>query len=657
MKSKPGTTHPTARSEAKPRRAARRLDSMPAIPTGARSANAAPGGSPPPIGNRAYGRLRAAARDAAPAGRRDSLEALWHEASRTGSRATATRLAARAVTGARAGGLPHADRITAATGGKVDGRQFEATTTPGLPALGVTYGGRIAVRPDAPPSVAFHEAAHALGADERTADRAERDPSILGKLGKGAPVDGWKIGFELQTVGAKNMKVLKIDSTRVDPVGAVSVVYPDTRHGEPLKVKGVAAPTKGGATELDMGDVEVKTGAYEESRAGRKALRKDVEELVAWVGKVKAKGAANKQYVAAYPHSKAYYARQKAAHDPAEGPYQEPRDPYPEYIAAAPGKVDGDNVLVINFSHIAASMQTTMGVPLDKVADLARRQATADWAVRFESSDTGDVTDLSLGFRGSKTKAVKDEIQGNVTALQNAVDKWITTEEETGGEFVRLKGLLFLLAMTFGKAQWRSASGKLATLTKDTISLMHRTGLGAAYGLLTAKERTAFDTIKADPSAVFGDTYEGTAKIDEGAAAKWTFDYVVTELAEGRDALAELEGYSQVGVLDKDRTEVERQLATLAADHADRKRWAFRKQDLDHFHVDSPTEIGKGWESDTVRTDGMIIEARLAGRSKDTPLAKWTEVTDAYFRALVYINNGIVLGKDLDDVGTVPSPD
>jgi len=135
------------------------------------------------------------------------MTALFHEASRTGSRTAATAVASRAVSGAREGGLPHSAWLRSVSGGRFDPASVSATVVDELPALGVTYGGRVALRRGAPRQIAAHEAAHALGADERTARRVERDPSLLGTLEPKAPVDGWAVGFEFQCQGSDNPSV------------------------------------------------------------------------------------------------------------------------------------------------------------------------------------------------------------------------------------------------------------------------------------------------------------------------------------------------------------------------------------------------------------------------------------------------------------------
>lgn len=99
--------------------------------------------------------------------------------------------ARRAVAGAAPGRFPFADRIARETGGRVDARSIPTAVVPGLPSRGVAFGGRIALRPDAGIAVARHELSHVLGADERTARRAERDGSVLAGLTRRAPRDGW----------------------------------------------------------------------------------------------------------------------------------------------------------------------------------------------------------------------------------------------------------------------------------------------------------------------------------------------------------------------------------------------------------------------------------------------------------------------------------
>lgn len=254
---------------------------------------------------------------------------------------------------------------------------------------------------------------------------------------------------------------------------------------------------------------------------------------------------------------------------------------------------------------------------------------------------------LGIAVSGGPKKSVQDY----ANSMLNKIEEWITLTESTAGELVQLKGMLSLMSMTFAKALWRHDTGKKAVLYKDTLSLMHRTHFGAAYAKLNALERTKLDAVAADPAAVFGADYDGAKAVDADAPA-YTFDKVVKDFAKGEDALSKMEGQSQVGVLQHSRATADAKITAGGLSPADEKFYTRQKSQLAHYHVDEPTEIGKGWGSDDVRTDGMIIEDRLVSKGEYAKLDDWAKVTDDYFRALVYVNSGVTLSEDLDDDGT-----
>lgn len=288
-------------------------------------------------GNRAVGALLARHRSERPLARAGELDVMFHEASRTGSRATATRAAARAVRGARRGGLPHADRITAVTGGKVDGRSFAGAAVEGLPALGVTYGGRIAVREGAPFSVTAHEVAHALGADERTADRVERDPRLLGQLDRRAPVNGWKIGFEFQCRGDDQPIVFKSEWS--------SILERSSYKKNSGKV--TLERRDGYKLTADSSDLEIVTEPFSEDDEGVRRLEAVFGDIEGYLTELN-----DGERVADRAE------RQRLETPKLRGKARAPK--FSSYVLAMPGKT------------ITASPQATLGVKTGAVSELIR---------------------------------------------------------------------------------------------------------------------------------------------------------------------------------------------------------------------------------------------------------------------------------------------
>ncbi|MFV8753030.1 hypothetical protein ACNOYE_20985 [Nannocystaceae bacterium ST9] len=185
------------------------------------------------------------------------------------------------VGGATTGRFPFGERLQAETGGAVEPHAIPSVVVPGLPDRGVSVAGKVALRPDAPIEVARHELAHSLGADEATAHRAEQNPRVLAGLSKSArPIDGWAIGFEFQTAGAKNPKTY---SRGIVPLarGASESVSDYRARGARLP-KNYTAWRKeaisdtydrdGYVIKTDDCDMEVETSAVDETPRGRERL-------------------------------------------------------------------------------------------------------------------------------------------------------------------------------------------------------------------------------------------------------------------------------------------------------------------------------------------------------------------------------------------------
>lgn len=418
----------------------------------------------------------------------------------------------------------------------------------------------------------------------------------LSTRGVATPVIQRKIGFEFQTVGKGNPKVARIDS--VNSSGEYAVTR-ERSHEATLVAKDVTKPSPG-KVEGDMGDLELITGAHEENEEGRRALRADVNDLVRWISDI---------------DSRSTTAAVTETNKTTTGDKRTRR-----FALATVEGVDG-MILNANKFTTRASVQATVGVKLDKLHDLLLMQAKGRGKVKFTPTD--DAPTISLGWRGG------DKVQGYATTMLTKVASWIAGKEgdDKAGQYGKLKGLLSLLAMTFAQAKYNVDEGITKPLLKDSMPFMHRTHLSHAWAKLSDEEKELLRGLKDDASAAFGDLFEGDKKVD--SELSFTRQKVVEQLALGKDLLSEEEA----------GTDGSRQVGELRESDQD---------SLDKFHVDKATEIGKSWGDDTKRLDGMIVEMRRVGKRPESPYDKWPQITDAYFRALVYVHSGRVLGKDID---------
>lgn len=403
----------------------------------------------------------------------DSIEAMWHEASRTGSRAAATRVAKRAVAGARPGGLLHAEHIRSASKGKVDVGRIPATVVDGLPALGVCYDGKIAVRRGAPKSIVAHEVAHAMGADEATAHRVERDPTLLGGLTPKAPVNGWAIGFEFQCTGENDPKVYK-EEIELDPLQRPG----RDRHVWKLNSGSrVLSEHDGYKLEADSADLEVVTDPFPETEEG-------AQEMLRTMARIET-------------HMKDLRTEKTQLQKPDEYALKFK----PIFVARWDWvtKVGGSTVIASRDSNFAGSPQATAGFTpkalsnfmTDVLSEEKRKNEYIGWGSRRTRA----------AYEGVDDHQVWAAVEWARQVVESALDDFDEIEVSTAGGLLALVKLLAAYV-----ANGRMLGDDTANL-KNIAPFMLRNSVLDLYGLLSEKEKEVFGSLQAKTKVGLGEDY------------------------------------------------------------------------------------------------------------------------------------------------------
>lgn len=461
-------------------------------------------------------------------------------------------VAQQAVSGASAGHFPFGDRIRDESQGLLDPHAVPAKIVSSLPGLGVCHDGKVALRSDAGIEVARHELAHAMGADEATAQRAGRSPDVLASLKPGPPVSGWMIGFEFQTVGfGSNPKVYDLKSNLEIP----------PRH-QP-RMQHAATPiyqANGWKIVHDDNDIEVVTDPVEENDAGMNRLDEVFDEVESEMGRI--------QQNAKHPKYLLYSVDGRAPGRPMDSqsikrarlqanrgirqrntqrrlmPNGAPLGPQESEVSSLSPDPQHYGEYGLGVAHFrndtfTAHPQTTVGVRVEKLASLMN--VLADQKRRGPKDRDGNKTwaEDQLGWNMAQADTAK--------ALSN-VDKALGKNVATP-EYQKIRGVLGLLASYHIRE--RRTTRPLKNL-KNIASFMLRNHLGEVCQALSDDEKEIWKDMLADGRMAKAFGYADNAGLRErffrfdfwSTNTNWTIQTLLTELITGSDRIANIGAHS-----------------------------------------------------------------------------------------------------------------
>lgn len=461
-----------------------------------------------------------------------------------------------------------------------------------------------------------------------------------------------KIGFEFQTVGESNPKVLKcaddlpgfdfakhkepilnaypevLDSLTDDDGNGQSAMiwaYPWRDHGKDLGFEN--PPCK---FEVDKGDVEIVTDAFDESPEGRAKMLTQVGQLIAFL-------------IGLYNKRESYYVHihtlRKAKRNAPSVDSRQPRWDFKSKsldardLTVAGGQAHrGDPGWTAIWwprtnnapRAYQAAIQSTLGIRFDAVADLVQAQIDSSTMANKPRYPSFENQQVYLG-----SKVMNDNVYSAEADRVNAtVSRWLTANVTDPEESALLGGLLRAIGLRFAIGTTAIAEERTMSYSKDYLMIMNRTTLHEIVKKLAGTRKTEnLDRAFGDPAAVFGRKY--TAETAWLPKAHTTVGDYLRAVRDGGSE-AGVTHDAAIGIIDSSSTE-----------------------ELRRFGMSDPADIGRGYAEEDEQRKGLVVELRqLSASGERPPVEEWVNVCDALFRAMVYLNSGKQTALDATETET-----